>query len=135
MKSNDNLGFSRIHEGAFSGDAGRKHTANVLVGQKGDVFRAECYIWFHDQDASKEGVRDRIAARGMTVHEALNKLLGIPHSWSPERETGFAPRRGRGHGRTRVARTAEAAWQRGPYGACYWCERSQEARGKGAKTW
>jgi hypothetical protein len=76
-RSNTALGYDRIHEISEGvGDvAGTSLTANLQVGKRGDTYRAYCYLWHHEQDASREGIRDSLMARGNTPQEAMSELL------------------------------------------------------------
>lgn len=90
MTSNETAGYESVHDGEYVGDAGHRWTANVSVGQRDGLYRAQAYIYEHDQDASREGVRDRIAARGATIAEALDALARVPHGWDEHWATGLA---------------------------------------------
>jgi hypothetical protein len=90
MKSNQDLGFGAVHaisEGI--GDAGGTLTAHLMVGRKGNVYRAYLYLWHHEQDASREGVRDALCARSASVAEVLTELRRrVNDQWTPERARG-----------------------------------------------
>lgn len=88
MKSNRELGFVKIHEiSEGSGDVGGSLSANVSIGKRGEVYRAYCYIWHHEQDASREGVKGDLCARGESAEEVLAALRRVandqfPNAWA-----------------------------------------------------
>ena len=90
MKSNQSLSFYPIHEDQWQGDAGGSYTAYVEVGRSEKQYRAECWIHESNQDMSREGVRDRIAARGQSPDAALDALLSLPHGWGGAWTTGLS---------------------------------------------
>lgn len=90
MKSNAKAGFNPIHEGSYPGSAGVHETVTIMVGERDDQYRAEASVWNHDQDASKEGIVDRVAAKGASVREALLDLGLIAHGWNEDRTRGLA---------------------------------------------
>ena len=90
MKSNKKLGFANVHEiSEGTGDCGGSLTAQVQVGRKNDVYRAYVYLYHHEQDASREGVKDELCARGASVAEAITELRRrVNDQWSTEDARG-----------------------------------------------
>lgn len=87
MKDNRSLGFETIHRiSEGTGSVARLVSANVIVGRRGDTYRAYAYIWQHDQDASREGVIDSLCARADSAEEAMEEIVrrAVSH-WSSAR--------------------------------------------------
>lgn len=89
MKSNNAKGFEAIHKGTFVGDCSSHESCNIIVGKKNKKYRAEAYIWHHEQDASKEGVKDIIAAQAESPREVVEKLSEIESNWCEDRIQGL----------------------------------------------
>ena len=90
VSSNREYGYEPLwgEEGASecTADGGGSLTANLTVGKKGSKYRAYGYTFHHEQDASREGVCDMVAARGDTAEEALRKwrVAAIRRGWQSQ---------------------------------------------------
>ena len=89
MKSNRDLGFVPLfgEEGQNSSevnaDGGGSLSIDVTVGQRGKVYRAYAYQWHHEQDASREGIRDEVSCRADDPMEAARRwrVAALRRGW------------------------------------------------------
>lgn len=84
MKSNEAIGFESLYgtEGCYSGgnkgsvvvvEYYRPYTLTVTMGKKASKYRVFAYLYEWNQDASREGIRDRTCGRGDTPQEAIDQ--------------------------------------------------------------
>lgn len=90
-KPNDECGYTR-HSYCIEKDAGTTLTVTVGVGHNTAVpskWRASAELYHHEQDMSREGVRDCLAARGKNHEDALVNLLAlVEDQWTTEQAKG-----------------------------------------------
>ena len=92
-KANDDMGYTAANFAAEK-DAGTTLTVTVSVGGNADAetptkWRASAELYHHEQDASREGVRDCLAARGTNHDDALVNLLElVEDQWTAEQARG-----------------------------------------------
>lgn len=72
MKSNKKLGFKDVCE-CVSVYYGSHLSLDLFVGERGKQYRAYAYLFFCDQDASKEGIHDETCGRGNDPQEAVQQ--------------------------------------------------------------
>ena len=91
VKSNDDVGFGRVHEITNpSGDAGGSLTAHLQVGIGNGVYRAYAYLYHHEQDMSREGKTDSLCARATSATEAIAEVLRrADDHWTAEQTRGL----------------------------------------------
>lgn len=93
LKSNNDLGYRRVHEiSEGTADAGESQTVHLQIGARCRAlpYRAYAYLYYHAQDASSEGVVDRLCARGATPGEAIAGITRVAEDqWNDNQSRGL----------------------------------------------